>query len=177
MTMLRAFTLFLLMPCIAQSQNCSDFLELIAQRDIYQTLTEFRNNCGPFEEAVSKDGMTKTWSQEKNGIKVIFINQAKDQFTLPQFEVIMVELTAFTDSGGYKQDFPFGFQLGMDYKMVKDHILKLESVDFEKRNLGKTSSSFTYTGSSNTALENRQIKVSIVQFDGKTISSMRFRLK
>ncbi len=161
---------------LAQNR-CEDFVALLGERDIYSTLQDFRKECGPLEEIVSQDGMSKTWSSKEKGIEVSFINRATDASALPKFEVMMVELTAFTDEGGYKGNWPFGFSLGMDYKMVKQHIEQLRSVDFDKKDLGKTSSSFTYTGAPNTALGNRQIKVSVMHFDGKTISSMRFRLK
>lgn len=175
---MRTLLLLTLISSTAMAQNrCEDFLSLIGQRDISQALIDFQKNCGPFEETVSQDGMGKTWSSKENGVEVSFINRAKDKFALPQFEVMMVELTAFTNEGGYKGTWPFGFDMGMDHKMVKDHITQLKSVDFDKKDLSKTSSSFTYTGSPNSALQDRQIKVSISQFDGKTISSIRMRLK
>ncbi|MBI1289088.1 MAG: hypothetical protein GC178_16095 [Flavobacteriales bacterium] len=169
---------FLLTTSSLLAQNgCQDLLALIGQRDIYRTLTDFRENCGPFEETISEDGTDKKWRNEEKGIEITFINRASDKFALPKYEVMMVELTAFTDKGGYKQAWPFGFTLGMDHKMVKQHIEDLKSVTYNKKDLGKTGSSFVYTGSPNANLGGRQIKVSIVQFDGKTISSMRLRLK
>lgn len=154
-----------------------DALELLSQRDISESLIEFNKNYGPFDEVIDSDGMSKTWTNKVKGIELTFINRARDQFALPKFEVLMVELTSFTNEGGYKEEFPFGFKLGMDSKMVKTQIEQLNSVDFDKKDLGKTSSSFTYTGSPNSALQNRQIRVSISQIDGKTITSMRLRLK
>lgn len=170
-------SLFFVTSVVFAQSACEDFMTLLGQRDINSLVVDFRENCGPFEETISEDGMTKTWSSKEKGIEITFVNRAKDQFALPKFEVMMLELTSFTNSGGYKQDFPFGFKMGMDHKMVKSHIEQLKSVIFEKKNLGKTSSSFVYTGSPNSALQNRQIKVSIVQFDGKNISAMRLRLK
>jgi hypothetical protein len=173
------FHAFLLLTSTALfgQSACGDFLEIIAQRDMSETVIAFSKNCGPFEEILAQDGMTKIWTNKEKGIELTFINRAKDQFVLPKFEVLMVELTSFTNEGGYKEEFPFGFRLGMDNKMVKTHIEELKSVDFDKKDLGKTSSFFTYTGSPNSALQNRQIRVSISQFDGKSITSMRFRLK
>ncbi|MCF8276554.1 MAG: hypothetical protein K9J17_07450 [Flavobacteriales bacterium] len=167
----------LLISSIARGQGQSDFLEILALRDIDGKLSKLKSEHGPFEERIATDGMTKTWSNEEKGIEVTFINRAKDRFALPKFEVMMVELTAFTDKGGYKDEFPFGFQMGMDHKLVKEHIQELKSIDFDKKDLSKTSSSFTYTGSPNSALQNRQIRVSISQVDGNTITSMRLRLK
>lgn len=169
---------FLLLTSQLFAQNpCEDFLPLIGQRDINEIVTNFQKNCGPFEETISDDGMTKTWSSEEKGVSITFINRAADQFVLPKFEVLMVELTSFTNEGGYKGEFPFGFKLGMDNRMVRAHIEQLTSVDFDKKDLSKTSSTFTYTGSPSSALQNRQIRVSISQQDGNTITSMRMRLK
>lgn len=168
--------LFLTSSLLAQNP-CEDFLVLIGQRDINETVMAFSKNCGPFEETIAQDGMSKTWTNKEKGMELTFVNRATDQFVLPKFEVMMVELTSFTDKGGYKADFPFGFKLGMDNRMVRAHIEQLTSVDFDKKDLGAKGSSFTYTGSPNTLLAGRQINVSISQFDGRTITSMRLRLK
>lgn len=168
--------LLLTSQIFAQSP-CEDLLVLIGQRDINETVMAFSKDCGPFEETIAQDGMTKTWTNKQKGMELTFINRAKDQYVLPKFEVLMVELTSFTNEGGYKDEFPFGFRLGMDNKMVKTHIEELKSVNFDKKDLSRTNSTFTYTGSPNSALENRQIRVSISQIDGKTITSMRLRLK
>jgi hypothetical protein len=156
---------------------CEDFLVLLGQRDIYKVLTDFNQNCGPFVETMETDGMSKTWSNPEKGIIITFINRAAEKHALPKFEVMMVELTAFTNQGGYKGNWPFGFSMGMDHKMVKSHITQLKSVSFEKRDLSKTNSTFVYTGSANAVLGGRQVKVSVLQFDGNTISSMLLRLK
>ena len=156
---------------------CEDFLVLLGQRDIYKVLIDFNQNCGPFIETVETDGMSKTWSNAETGIMITFVNRAADKHALPKFEVMMVELTAFTDQGGYKGNWPFGFSLGMDHKMVKSHIVQLKSVSFEKRDLSKTSSTFIYNEPTNSALGNREVKVSVLQFDENTISSMLLRLK
>lgn len=169
--------LLLFSTSLVVQNACEDFLVLIGQRDINKTVTEFHKNCGPFVETVSQSGLDKTWSNEEKGIEITFVNRAKDKFALPKYEVMMIEFTAFTNKGGFKESFPFGFTMGMDHKMVKNHIMELKSVSYEKKSLSKKSSSFTYTGAPNSALENRQIKVSISQYDGKTITSMRLRLK
>ncbi|MFM1877089.1 MAG: hypothetical protein RL266_2826 [Bacteroidota bacterium] len=160
------------------AQNpCEDLLLLIGQRDISEEVVRFKERCGPFQQTIAQDGMSKTWTNSETGMELTFVNRSKDQFALAQFEVMMVELTSFTNDGGFKADFPFGFKLGMDHKMVKTHIEQLQSVQFDKKDLSKSSSSFTYTGSPNGALQNRQIRVSISQFDGRSITSMRLRLK
>lgn len=170
--------LSLLLSVGLNAQNtCEDFLVLVGQRDIYKTMTDFRENCGPFEEVLSEDGSSKVWKNEEKGIEITFVNRVSDRFALPKFEVMMVELKAFTDKGGYKQEWPFGFKLGMDHKMVKAHIQELESVNYDKKYLEKTRSSFDYTGAPNSNLGNRQIRVSILQVDGNTITSMILRLK
>ncbi len=156
---------------------CEDFLLLLGQRDISKDVSRFIENCGPFEEQVSSDFATKTLTNEQKGIEITMINQVDDPNSLARYEVFMIELTAFTDDGGFKGNWPFGFQMGMDNKLVKKYIESLKSVTFNKKNLSKKSSSFTYTGAPNAALADRQIKVSIFQFDGKTITSMRLRLK
>lgn len=168
--------LFFTTSLFAQN-TCEDFLVLIGQRDIHKSVMGFKENCGPFEEKIELDGMSKTWTSEENGIIVTLVNRAKDHVGVTKFEVMSVELRSFTDKGGFKGEFPFGFKLGMDSKMVKNHIMELKSVNYNKKDLSKKSSSFTYTGSPNAALKNRQIKVYISQFDGKTITSMRMRLK
>ena len=168
--------LFLTSSLLAQNP-CEDVLVLIGQRDINETVMAFSKNCGPFEETIAQDGMTKTWTNKQKGMELTFVNRAKDQYVLPKFEVLMVELTSFTNEGAYKGEFPFGFKLGMDHKMVKDHIEQLTSVDFDKKDLSRTSSIFTYTGSPSSVLQNCQIRVSISQVDGKTITSMRLSLK
>lgn len=178
--MMRLFLLCfsLLISVGLNAQNtCENYLVLLGQRDIYKTMTDFRENCGPFEEIVSEDGSGKVWKNEEKGIEITFVNRVRDKFALPKFEVMMVELKAFTDKGGYQQEWPFGFKLGMDHKMVKAHIQQLESVNYDRKHLGKTRSSFDYTGSPNAKLGNRQIGVSILQVDGSTISSMILRLK
>jgi len=155
---------------------CEDFLLLIGQREISTDFTHFIENCGPFEEQISNDFATKTLTNEEKGIEITMTNQVEDPNSLAKYEVFMIELTAFTDEGGFKGNWPFGFLLGMDSKLVKKHIESLNSVTFHKKDLSKKSSSFTYTGAPNSALAERQIKVSIFQFDGKTITSMRLRL-
>jgi len=169
--------LLLITSTLFAQNPCEDFLVLVGQRDINKTVTDFQENCGPFEESVSQNGMSKTWKSEGKGVEITFVNRAKDKFALPKFEVMMIELRVFTDKGGFKENFPFDFTLGMDSKMVKNHIMELKSVSYEKKYLSKKTSSFTYTGSPNSALQNRQIKVYISQFDGKSITSLRLRLK
>jgi len=157
--------------------DCTAFLKIIGQRDISQAVIDLKENCGPFIETVSSDGKTKTYTSEEKGIELFFINRAKDSFSLPKFEVLTIELNSFTNKGGYKEEFSFGFTLGMDYKMVKEHIAQLKDVDYEKKNLGKKHSVFTFTGWTNTAAQGREIRVSISQFDGKNITSMRITLR
>lgn len=149
----------------------------MGQREISTDFTHFIENCGPFEERISNDFTTKTLTNEEKGIEITMINQVDDPNSLARYEVFMIELAAFTDDGGFTGNWPFGFHLGMDSKMVKKQIESLKSVTLSKKNLSKKSSSFTYTGAPNSALADRQIKVSIFQFDGKTITSMRLRLK
>jgi hypothetical protein len=168
--------LFIASSLFAQNP-CEDFLVLMGQRDIHKSVVEFRENCGPFEESVSQDGISKTWKSEEKGVEITFVNRVNDKFALPKFEVMMIELRAFTDKGGFKGNFPFGFTLGMNSKMVKNHVMELKSVSYEKKLLSKSTSSFTYTGSPNSALKKRQIKVYISQFDGETITSLRLRLR
>lgn len=156
--------------------DCTAFLKIIGQRDISQAVIDMKENCGPFVETVSADGKTKTYTSEEKGIELHFINRAKDKFSLPKYEVLTIELSSFTDRGGYKQEFPFGFTLGMDHKMVKEHIMQLEDVKYEKKDLSKKRSSFTFIGYANTAAQGRKVRVSISQFDGKSITSFRLRL-
>lgn len=160
------------------AQNpCEDFLALIGQRDIHKSVIDFKENCGPFEEKIEWDGMSKTWTSKEKGIIVTLVNRAKDHTGVTKFEVMSVELRTFTDKGGYKGEFPLGFRMGMDYKMVKDHIKSMKEVQYERNELGKKRSYFTYTGAPSSALQDRQIKVYISQYDGKSITSMRMRLK
>ncbi|MDC0304096.1 hypothetical protein OAL15_03695 [Flavobacteriales bacterium] len=156
---------------------CNDFLMLMGQRDTHNTVIDFKEKCGPFEEKIELDGMSKTWTSEEKGIIITLVNRAKNHSGITKFEVMSVELRSFTNKGGFKGDFPFGFRLGMDHKMVKCRIMELKSVDYEKKKLTKKSSSFTYTDSPNSALQNRQIKIYVSQFDGRSISSIRLRLK
>ncbi len=168
---------FLLITSTLSAQtDCSDFLKIIGQRDISQVVIDLKENCGPFVETVSTDGKTKTYTSEEKGITLFFINRKKDRFSLPEYEVLTIELRSFTDKGGYKEDFPFGFTLGMDHRMVKEHIMQMKDVQFEKKDLGKKLSTFTYTGYANQAAQGRDVRVSVSQFDGKTITAMRFRL-
>lgn len=169
--------LILLFPITAIGQNCDDFLSIIGQRDIAAEVISFQKNCGPFEEKISSGKKTKTWTSKEKGIIISFINRAKDEFALPKFEVFTIELESSTSLGGFKGEWPFGFKQNMDYKMVKDHVKKLEDVDYEKRDLGRVRSYFTYTGPTNQAAQERKVKVYIEQYHGTAVTSMRLRVQ
>ena len=172
--------LLLTILCFSASFNvqnpCEDFLRLIGQRDIHQGVIDFRKNCGPFDETISEDGLTKTWTSKETGVTLTFINREDDKFALPKYELFTIELTSFTGKGGYKGEWPFGFLMGMDYKMVKDHIKSLNDVVYERGDLGRRRSYFTYTGPTNQAAQERKVKVYVSQYDGRTITTIRLQL-
>lgn len=133
--------------------------------------------CGPFEESVTIGGDSKTYLSEEKGIQLTFVNREVNKANLPKYELLNVELTTFTEKGGFKDELPFGLQMGMDHKLLKEHIKQMKDVSYEKKNLSKKSSSFTYTGALSSALHDRQLRVMITQFDGNSITAVRMRLK
>jgi len=157
--------------------NCSELLPLFGQRDISKNIQTYLQECGPFEESVTIGGDSKTYISEVKGIQLTFVNRELKSTSLPKYELLSIELTTFTDTGGFKEELPFGLKMGMDHKMVKEHIKQLKDVYYEKKNLSKKSSSFTYTGSMNPNLHDRQLRVMITQFDGSSITAVRMRLK
>lgn len=169
--------LLLLSATLSFQSNCTDLLTLFGERDISAKVQTFLRECGPFEESVTIGGDSKTYISEEKGIQLMFVNRELKSTSLPKYELLSIELTAFTDKGGYKEEFPFGLKMGMDHKMVKEHIKQLKDVYYEKKNLSKKSSSFTYTGLMNPNLHNRQLRVMITQFDGNSITAIRMRLK
>jgi hypothetical protein len=168
---------FLLITSTLYAQNqCTDFLNLIGQRDISEEVNSFKENCGKLDEKVSSDKKTKTWSSDENGIKLTFINRAKNQIESPKFEVSVIELESSTGLGGYKGEWPFGFKKDMDYKMIKDHVKQLKNVVYERGGLGRSRSYFTYTGPTNQAAQERKVKVYVEQYHGTAVTSMRLRM-
>jgi hypothetical protein len=149
----------------------------MGRRDINQAVINFGQNCGTYVEFFSEDMRSKTWVFAETGIDITFINRAKDNHATPIFEVLMIEIKTFTDKGGYKGAWPFGFKMGMNHKMVKNHVKGLKDVKYENKNLSKKRSVFTYTGYTNPSAQGRDIRAGISQYDGKSISSMRLRLK
>ena len=168
--------LLLITSSLFAQAPCEDFFRLIGQRDINESVVAFQKNCGPFDEEISEDGSNKTWISKEKGITLTFVNREDDKFSLPKYELLTIELTSFTGKGGYKGEWPLGFMLGMDYKMVKDHIKSLNDVNYERGDIGKRRSYFTYTGPTNDAAKDRKIKVYVSQYDGTTITTLRLRL-
>jgi hypothetical protein len=148
----------------------------LGERDINETVLALKKECGPFVESTSGDGLSRIWTNQKNGITIGFVNRNTNPSALPKFEVLSVELTSFTDSGGYKREFPFGFKMGMDSRMVRAHIMQMESISYERKDLGSTMSSFTYTGTVNATAKGRKVKVYVIQEKGSTISAIRLLL-
>lgn len=169
--------LLLFSSTVFAQTNCDDFLPLFGQRDVSETIQTYLKECGPFEESITIGGDSKTYISEEKGIQLTFVNREMSKASLSKFELLSVELTTFTDKGGFKEKLPFGLKMGMDHKLVKEHIKQMEEVSFEKKNLSKKSSSFTYTGALSTKLHDRQLRVMITQFDGSSITSVRMRLK
>ncbi len=155
---------------------CDDFLKIIGQGDVSQAVVDFIENCGPFEEVID-DGNTKSYISDEKGISINFINRAKNESELPKFEVVTIELESSTGLGGYKGEWPFGLKKDMDYKMIRSHVKKLKDVDYERGELGRSRSYFTYTGPTNQAAQERKVKVYIEQYHGTTVTSMRLRLQ
>lgn len=170
-------SLLLLISSSLLAQNpCADFLNVLGERDINEAVTVLKQNCGPFVENTSDDGMSRTWINQKNGITIGFVNRNSNPAALPKFEVLSVELTSFTDSGGYKLEFPFGFKMGMDSRMVRAHIMQLADISYDRKDLGLTMSSFTYTGTVNATAKGRKVKVYVIQEKGSTVSAIRLLL-
>ena len=157
--------------------DCEDFMQLLGRREINEHVIAFKEQCGPFEESFNTDGNSKTLSSLEKGISITMVNTAKDQSVTPKYEVFLVELTSFTGKGGYKDEWPFGFQMGMDYKMVKKHIKHLKDVTYEKSDLSRKRSYFNYTGKVNDSVKDREVRVYVSQYDGTSITSLRLRLK
>ena len=157
--------------------KCTDFFTILGQREISEKFQNYLKACGPFEENKTIDGLTKTITSDEKGIQIMLINRATDKTESAKFEVLSIELKSFTDKGGYKDELPFGFTMGMDHKLVKAHIETLENVEFDKKDLTKKSSSFTYSGSRHSGFFGKKAKVYVTQYDGKSITSMRMRVK
>ena len=169
-------SILFIISALSVQNSCEDFLSLIGQRDIHQGVIDFRKNCGPFDETISEDGLTKTWTSKEKGITLVFINRQDNKFALPKYELFTIELTSFTGKGGYEGEWPFGFLMGMNYKMVKDHIEDMKDVVYQRSDLGKRRSYFTYLGPTNVAAQGRKVKVYVSQYDGSTITTLRLRL-
>lgn len=175
---MRTLLLILLTAASALGQSsCTDFISLLGQKEISEQFQNYLTECGPFEQNKTVDGLTKTLTSDEKGIEILLINRAEKKTQSAKFEVLSVELKSFTDKGGFKGELPFGFTLGMDHKMVKSHIAELENVVFDKKDLSKKSSSFTYSGKPNSVFFGKKAKVYVTQYDGKSITSMRMRLK
>ncbi len=150
---------------------------LLGRSDINQAVTDFAQNCGTYVEIFSEDMTTKSWVIEETGIEITFMNRARDSFAQPKFEVFMIQIRAFTGQNGYKGAWPFEFKTDMSHKTVKDHIKQLKDAKYENKDMSKKRSIFTYTGYANPDAQGRDIRVSLSQHDGNSISSMRLRLK
>lgn len=175
--MRRLLSLFLLISFSTQAQtDCEDFISLLGKRDINRNVIEFKENCGPFEETIAEGKALKRWISKEKGIQIAFINREEDEFALPKFEVFTIELTSFTSKGGYEGNLPLDFKMGMDHKMVKNHIKEMENADFERGDLGKRRSYFNYSVSGNSST-GQKIRVYISQYNGQSITTMRLRLK
>lgn len=157
--------------------DCEDFLQLLGRREINEHVVAFKRECGPFEESFNTDANSKTLTSLEKGISITMVNTAKDQSVTPKYEVFIVELTSFTGKGGYKEEWPFGFKMGMDHKMVKKHIKGLKDVTYDKSDIGRKRSYFNYTGKVNDSVKDRQVRVYVSQYDGTSITSLRMRLK
>lgn len=169
--------LLLFSTTVLAQTDCSDFLRLFGERDISEKMQTYLKECGPFEESITIGGDSKTYISTEKGVQLMFVNRESKKAGLAKFELLSVELTTFTNDGGYKLELPFGMQLGMDHKLLKEHIKQLKDVFYEKKDLGKKSSSFTYTGALSSKLHDRQLRVMVTQFDGSSITAVRMRLK
>lgn len=172
-------TILLILASIAsQAQNnCEDFLTLMGQRDISQVMIDFKEQCGPFEETFADDKSTKSWTSLEKGIDITFINREEDKAALPKYEVLTIELTSFTSQGGYKGKLPLGFEMGMDWKMVRDHIKKSKEMTYDRSEVGIRRSYTNYSGPINDVVKDRKLRVYVSQYDGRSITIMRLRLK
>lgn len=168
--------LFFSSTLFAQS-SCEDFLDLMGRREISEQVKQFRIACGPFDETISPDGNSKTLTSLEKGITLTFVNYESEKSSTPKYEVFTVELTSFSGKGGYKGELPFEFDMGMDYKLVKNHIKQLADVEYDRSDIGKRRSYFNYTGPINDLAKGKKIRVYISQYDGRTITTMRLRLK
>lgn len=157
--------------------NCQDFFALLGERDVSEKVQHFLSDCGPFEETPINVEDSKTLVNKEKGIQIMFINREPEDSSLPKYEVLSIKLSTFTIEGGYTGEIPFGFVAEMDYRLVQAHIMGLEDVYYEKEDLSKESSAFTYTGAKNPKLQGKKVKVYISQFDENAISYLRMRVK
>lgn len=164
--------LFITSTLMAQNP-CEDFLPLFGRTDKSQQLVSLRKECGPFEESISNDGSTKTWTCKERGIEITF----SDDDTNPEFVVTAIELTVSTSKGGYDSKLPFGFEKDMTYKMAKNHIKASKDLTYDRSDLGIDRSYTYYTGPINDASEGKRIRVYLAQYRGRNISTLRMNLR
>ena len=169
--------LLLISSSLFAQNTCEDFLNLMGRREISQQIQEFREECGPFNEEISPDGQTKTLTSLEKGITITFVNYEKNKASTPKYEVFTIELTSFTGKGGYKGKLPLGFDMGMDPFMVKKHIKNSKDMSYDRSEVGIRRSYTNYSGPINDVTEGRQLRVYVSQYDKRTISIMRLRLK
>lgn len=167
--------LLLCASAVLAQTPCEDFLAIIGHSDIGQMAIDFQTNCGPFDETVSDDGITKTWKSKKKGVTVTFtkdIRSGSDEFLLSE-----VLLESSTSKGGYTGQLPFGLKKEMDAHDISKHIKKRTDMEYTDHELGISRSYFTYIGKINEVTEGRSIKIYLEQYRGSGITSMRLTLK
>ncbi len=170
-------TLLFLPATLFAQEPCDDLMRLLGRRDINEHVVAFLDKCGPFEATISPDAGTKTLTSLEKGITITLINRESDKSVTPKYEVFTIELTSFTGKGGFKGNLPLGFEMGMDYKMVKNHIKKSDYMTYDRSETGIRRSYTNYSGPINDAVKDRQVRIYISQYDGRTITTFRMRLK
>ena len=159
-----------------QAQNpCDDFLNIIGQQYDSQIVTDFQENCGPFDESISSDGKTKTWKSKEKGMEITFTNEARSAST--EFVLSVILLESSTSKGGFTGELPFGLKKEMDAHMISKHIKNTEHMEYTNRELGISRSYFTYVGPINDVTEGKRIKIYLEQYRGSGITSMRLTLR
>ena len=167
--------LLLFTTSLLAQEPCDDFLSIMGQQVNSQPIVDFQKNCGPFEEKISSDGNSRTWTSKEKGMELTFTKDVKSESGELVLSVILLESS--TSKGGFTGSLPFGLAKEMDAHAISKHIKKRKDMEYTNRELGISRSYFTYTGKINEVTEGKKIKIYLEQYRGTGITSMRLRLR